>query len=255
MPIPRSGGDSACAGSEALSNEELASRARAGDGAARGLLVERNLGLVRSIIARFTGRTEEPEDLFQVGAIGLIKAAERFDSNYGTKFTTYAVPLIIGEIKRHLRDTGPIKVSRRLKEVAGLAQRAESRLAISLGRNPTMNELAAELALPAEEVVAALDSARPPTSLFEPVFEDDGEPITLLDQIGRRDGDDKLFAGVSVRQALSGLPERDRRVLFLRFFREKTQAEVAQMLGVSQVQISRLEKHALDRIRRLLGEG
>lgn len=237
-----------------LSNEELAAQARAGDTAARSLLIERNVNLVRSIVVRFTARGEEPDDLFQVGCIGLIKAAERYDSAFGTRFSTYAVPLVIGEIKRYLRDTGPIKVSRRLKEVAGQAQRMEARLCIELGRSPSVNEVAAALELPTADVIEALDSSRPPSSLQEPVFEDDGEPITLLDQVSREPGEAGWFAGVSIRRALAGLPERDRKVLYMRFFQEKTQTEVAKVLGVSQVQISRLEKQALLRIREHLDE-
>lgn len=237
-----------------LSNEELAAQARAGDAAARSCLIERNINLVHSIVGRFVARGEEPEDLFQVGCIGLIKAAERFDASFGTRFSTYAVPLVIGEIKRYLRDTGPIKVSRRLKEVAGQAQRMEARLSIELGRAPTVNEVAAALELPAAEVIEALDSSHAPVSLQEAVFEDDGEPITLMDQVSLESGEAGWFAGVSVRRALAELPERDRKILYLRFFQEKTQTEVAQMLGVSQVQISRLEKSALLKIREHLGD-
>lgn len=255
MASQRAPGEIACLGGAGPSNEELAALAHGGDARARARLIERNVGLVRSIVSRYAARGEDPEDLYQVGCIGLIKAAERFDAAFGTRFTTYAVPLIIGEIKRYLRDTGPIKVSRRLKEVAGMAQRAEARLSLELGRMPTVNEVAASLDLPAEEVVEALDSARTPVSLYEPVHEDDGEPILLMDQVSSGGGEDNWFAGVSVRKALAELPERDKKILYMRFFQEKTQTEVAEIMGVSQVQISRLEKQALLKIRERLGEG
>ncbi|MGE5560070.1 MAG: SigB/SigF/SigG family RNA polymerase sigma factor [Chloroflexota bacterium] len=254
MATERVPGGIAHLGGAGPSNEDLAVLARSGDARARARLIERNVGLVRSIVSRYAARGEDPDDLYQVGCIGLIKAAERFDPGFGTKFTTYAVPLIIGEIKRYLRDTGPIKVSRRLKEVAGLAQRAEARLSLELGRAPTVGEVAAALELPAEEVVEALASAKAPASLFEPVFEDDGEPILLMDQVAGG-GDDNWFAGVGVRKALAELPDRDRKILYMRFFQEKTQTEVAEIMGVSQVQISRLEKHALLKMRERLGEG
>lgn len=254
MTSERAPGEIARLSGAGPSNEELAALARGGDARARGRLIERNIGLVRSIVARFAARGEDPEDLYQVGCIGLIKAAERFDATLGTRFTTYAVPLIIGEIKRYLRDTGPVKVSRRLKEVAALAQQAEAKLALELGRAPTITEVAAALELPAEEVVEALDSARAPASLFEAVYEDDGEPILLIDQVSLNDGEESWFAAVSVRKALAELPERERKILFMRYFQDKTQSEVAEMLGVSQVQISRLEKHALAKIRERLAE-
>ncbi|MEW6724344.1 MAG: SigB/SigF/SigG family RNA polymerase sigma factor [Bacillota bacterium] len=234
--------------------QELIARAQRGDAEARAEVIATNLGLVRSIVSRFTNRGEDPEDLFQLGSIGLVKAMERYDPGYGTQFSTYAVPLIIGEIKRYLRDNGPIKVSRRLKEVAHRAQQAAQNLARKLEREPNLREIADELGLPPDEVLAALDGVRSVASLQEPVFGDEGEPILLEDQVAAdpqaaETNEERL----TLRLAMQQLPPRERLIIYWRFFQDLTQTEIARKIGVSQVQVSRLEKKALSEIRRLIG--
>ncbi len=230
---------------------DLVRRAQAGDKAARDRLVEANLRLVRSLVNRFACTSADPEDLFQYGCIGLLKAIDRFDLAYEVRFSTYAVPLILGEIRRHLRDDGPMRVSRSLKQLAQQARRVREQLVGTLGRDPTVREIARQLNVKPEEVVEALDGVRPPASIHQTVHEGDGDPIYLLDQLtseeGRREG--QWLERVALRDSLERLEPREQMVILLRFFRDMTQSEVASILGCSQVQVSRLERRALAHIR------
>jgi RNA polymerase sporulation-specific sigma factor len=232
---------------------ELIARAQAGDEGARNQLVEGNLRLVRALVGRFATTGADPEDLFQIGCIGLLKAVDRFDLSYGVRFSTYAVPLILGEIRRYLRDDGPIRVSRSLKQIAQAARKAEEELRSRLGRDPGMDELAEHLGVPVEHLVEALDGTRPPTSIHQTVHEGEGDPIYLLDQLAAEGGREAQWLDrVALREGLARLPEREQVVLFLRFFRGQTQTEVAQVLGCSQVQVSRLERAAIEKIRQFM---
>jgi len=210
-------------------------------------LLEQHSRLVWDIVNRFRGRGEELDDLYQVGCVGLLKAARRYDPRYGTRFSTFAVPTVMGEIRRHLRDRGPLRVSRRLKEVAGRASRARTELEAKLGREPTLQEVAAALDVSPDELVQALEASRPPLSLYEPWAPDEGGAL-VLDRIAVQEAEGVLER-VALRQALDRLPPRERQVLKLRFFEDLTQTEIAGRLGVSQGQVSRLERHALRLIR------
>lgn len=237
-----------------LSEEEtfrLLKKARKGDRKAREKLINCNYRLVFNIIRRFEGRGYEAEDLFQIGVIGLIKSIDNFDSDYGVKFSTYAVPMIIGEIRRFLRDDHPIKVSRALKEKGILVKRAREKLIQELNREPTVSELAGYLNLGKEEIAAALDAAQLPLSLFEAVSSDDqGDSICVFDCIESGDGQEHAWLEkIALREAMAELPTRERQILWLRFFQDKTQAEVGAILGLSQVQVSRLERQAVARLR------
>jgi len=224
----------------------LLKAAQAGDEAAKEWILKNNLNLVRSVVHRFMNRGYEWDDLFQVGCIGLIKAVDRFDTSFSVRFSTYAVPMIIGEIRRFLRDDSPIKVSRPVKEMAYRVHRAQEKLQGVLGREPNISEVAKELALPPEEVVAALEAIQPIASIYDQVFHDDGDPIHLLDQLTYTDGQDNAyFEKLALREVLMRLQPRERLVIHLRFFEDKTQAEIAEKIGLSQVQVSRIEKHAL----------
>jgi RNA polymerase sporulation-specific sigma factor len=232
----------------------LVARAQSGDKEARERLVEGNLRLVRSLVARFSATSADPEDLFQLGCIGLLKAIDRFDLAYDVRFSTYAVPLILGEIRRHLRDDGPVRVSRSLKQLAQQARKVRERLAADMGRDPTVGEVARELGVSADEVIEAMDGARPPASIHQTIHEGDGDPIYLLDQLAAEDGQKEglWLDRVALREGLDQLEPRERMVILLRFFRDKTQTEVASVLGCSQVQVSRLERRALERIRQFV---
>jgi len=229
----------------------LVALAQAGDKPARDQLVEGNLRLVRSLVSRFSASGADPEDLFQIGCIGLLKAIDRFDLSYDVRFSTYAVPLIMGEIRRYLRDDGPMRVSRSLKQLAQQARKVRERLSLELQRDPTVAEVAEELGVNPEDVVEALEGVRPPASIHQTVHEGDGDPIYLLDQLAAEDGQREgvWLDRVALREGLQRLDERERMVILLRFFRDKTQTEVASLLGCSQVQVSRLERRALERIR------
>lgn len=233
---------------------ELVRRAQAGDKAARDRLVEANLRLVRSLVSRFAATSADPEDLFQLGCIGLLKAVDRFDLSYDVRFSTYAVPLILGEIRRYLRDDGPIRVSRSLKQLAQASRRAREKLAAALGRDPTIAEIAQELGVSPEDVVEAMDGARAPASIHQTVHESDGDPIFLLDQLaaGESHREGQWVDHVALRESLKRLDPREREVILLRFFRDKTQTEVAAILGCSQVQVSRLERRAIEHIRQFM---
>ncbi|APC48384.1 RNA polymerase sporulation sigma factor SigF [Virgibacillus halodenitrificans] len=223
--------------------KEYIRRSQQGDMSARDLLVEKNVRLVWSVVQRFMNRGYEQEDLFQIGSIGLIKSIDKFDLSYDVRFSTYAVPMIIGEIQRFLRDDGSLKVSRSLKEMGNKIRRKKDELTKELGRSPTVNEIANALEISSEEVVHAQEASKSPHSIHETVYENDGDPITLLDQIAEQDS--HWFEKITLQEAIRGLNERERLIVYLRYYKDQTQSEVAQRLGISQVQVSRLEKKIL----------
>ena len=235
-----------------LSNEEkreLLIRAKNGDDKAREKLINGNLKLVLSVIQSFGGRGENPDDLFQVGCIGLIKAVDNFDISLDVKFSTYAVPMILGEIRRYLRDNNSIRVSRSLRDLAYKALQARERLSAKLSREPTNAEIAKELGRAESEVVNALDSIADPISLYEPIYTDNGDSVYVLDQIkDEKNTDDQWLDEIAISQAIGKLSERERRILSLRFYNGRTQTEVSDEIGISQAQVSRLEKSALEKI-------
>ncbi|MBD2846821.1 RNA polymerase sporulation sigma factor SigF [Paenibacillus sp. IB182496] len=221
---------------------------QSGDNVARDTLVQCNMRLVWSVVQRFINRGYDPEDLFQIGCIGLLKSVDKFDLSYDVKFSTYAVPMIIGEIQRFLRDDGTLKVSRSLKELANKVRKTKDELSKTMGRLPTIKEVAEALSLTPEEVVFAQEANKPPSSIHETVFENDGDPITLMDQIAD-DGQEKWFDKLALSEAIEALSERERLIVYLRYYRDQTQSEVAARLGISQVQVSRLEKKILQNIK------
>ena len=229
--------------------EELLKKVKAGDSSAREELVNGNLRLVLSVIQRFTGRGENLDDLFQVGCIGLIKSIDNFDITQNVRFSTYAVPMIIGEIRRYLRDNNSVRVSRSIKDTAYKAMQAKEKLINKLQREPTVKEIADELNLPKEDVVLALESIVEPISLYEPVYSDGGDTIYVLDQLGDKNDDKTWLDEISLKEAIKNLSEREKKILSLRFMQGKTQMEVSSEIGISQAQVSRLEKGALDKIK------
>ncbi|MEN0649704.1 RNA polymerase sporulation sigma factor SigF [Caldifermentibacillus hisashii] len=228
--------------------KELIKKSQAGDQEARNEIVERNMRLVWSVVQRFLNRGYDPDDLFQIGCIGLLKSVDKFDLSYDVKFSTYAVPMIIGEIQRFIRDDGTIKVSRSLKEVGNKIRRAKDDLAKELGRAPTIYEVSDYLEIPVDEILLAQEAVMAPTSIHEIVYENDGDPITLLDQISDQE-EGKWFDKIALKEAIEGLDDREKLIVFLRYYNDQTQAEVAGRLGISQVQVSRLEKKILKQIK------
>lgn len=228
--------------------KRLIALSQSGDTLARDTLVQCNVRLVWSVVQRFMNRGYEPEDLFQIGCIGLLKSVDKFDLAYDVKFSTYAVPMIIGEIQRFLRDDGTLKVSRSMKELANKVRKVSDELSKSLGRLPTIQEVAEALGVSTEDIVFAQEANKPLTSIHETVFENDGDPITLMDQIAD-DSEAKWFDKLALNEAIDALSERERLIVYLRYFRDQTQSEVASRLGISQVQVSRLEKKILQTIR------
>ena len=228
---------------------QLLLQAHAGDAGARERMVEGNLRLVLSVVQRFAQRGENLDDLFQVGCIGLIKAIDNFDPAQPVRFSTYGVPMIIGEIRRFLRDDNALRVSRSLRDTAYRAMQARETLEKQLGREPTMDEIAGEAGLSRREVTAALESVVEPVSLEEPVYTDGGDAMYLIDQVRDPDGEDSWISGLQFRQTVAGLTPREKRIMELRYLRGKTQMEVAQEIGISQAQVSRLEKGALNQFR------
>ncbi|TCZ77498.1 RNA polymerase sporulation sigma factor SigF [Paenibacillus albiflavus] len=228
--------------------KRLIALSQSGDRVARETLVGCNVRLVWSVVQRFLNRGYEAEDLFQIGCIGLLKSVDKFDLSYEVKFSTYAVPMIIGEIQRFLRDDGTLKVSRSLKELANKVRKMKDELSKTLGRLPTLNEVAEQLGITPEEVVFAQEANKPLSSIHETVFENDGDPITLMDQIAD-ESQEKWFDKLALNEAIGGLSERERLIVYLRYYRDQTQSEVAARLGISQVQVSRLEKKILQLIR------
>lgn len=232
---------------------ELFVALKAGDRSAREQLINGNLRLVLSVIQRFNNRGEYVDDLFQVGCIGLMKAIDNFDLAHNVKFSTYAVPMIIGEIRRYLRDNNPIRVSRSLRDIAYKALQVRDGLVNKLAREPSITEIAEELKMPREEIVFALDAIQEPISLFDPIYHDGGDPIYVMDQISdERNQDLNWLEGIAIREAMRKLNERERLILNLRFFEGKTQMEVAEEIGISQAQVSRLEKAALNHLRKYM---
>ncbi len=231
----------------------LIEAAHRGDKEARDRLVMENMGLIWSIVRRFSGRGYETEDLFQIGSIGLMKAIDKFDMNYDVKFSTYAVPMIAGEIKRFLRDDGMIKVSRSLKEAAGKAKIITEKLHGEQGREPTIEEVAKEIGISSEELVMALDSQSEVESIYKTIYQGDGNAITLLDKLEEEvDANEELLNHMVLEELLSGLDEKERNIIQMRYFMDKTQTEIAKEIGISQVQVSRLEKKILQSMREKL---
>ncbi len=239
-----------------LTNEEMQKlfvKIKAGDKKAREKFIQGNLRLVLSIIQRFNRRGENLDDLFQVGCIGLIKAIDNFDLSQNVRFSTYAVPMIIGEIRRYLRDNNPIRVSRSLRDIAYKALQAREQLINKNSKEPTITEIANELNLPKEEIVFALDAIQDPISLFEPIYHDSGDAIYVVDQVKDEKSEDEVWLqSIAIREAINKLNKRERHILNLRFFEGKTQMEVAEEIGISQAQVSRLEKNALRQMRKLI---
>ncbi|WP_333473060.1 RNA polymerase sporulation sigma factor SigF [Crassaminicella thermophila] len=233
---------------------ELIKKAQEGDIEAKNILVGHNLGLVRSVLKRFINRGYDKEDLYQLGCIGLVKAIEKFDFSYDVRFSTYAVPMIIGEIKRFLRDDGMIKVSRSLKQTAARVKSMKESLIKKYGREPTLQELSDKLDIPKEEIVMALDSNIQPDYLYDVIHQDDGSPVHLIDKISETNTEDEgeVLDRIALIEILSKLKARERTIIILRYFKDKTQTEIAQMLGISQVQVSRIEKKILRQMKELL---
>ena len=229
----------------------LLRQAQQGDVQAREKLIEGNLRLVLSVIQRFDKRGESPDDLFQVGCIGLIKAIANFDPTKGVRFSTYGVPMIAGEVRRYLRDNSAIRVSRSIRDVAYRVLQCKEGMLLKLGREPTLEEIAKELDLPVGDVSEALDAVCAPVSLHDPVYSDGGDPLTVMDQVrDTRNTDENWMERIALRNAFQALGSREKQILSLRFYDGKTQMEVAGVLGISQAQVSRLEKGAISTMRK-----
>lgn len=231
----------------------LIKAARAGDRQARQEMVQGNLRLVLSVVQRFAGRGENMDDLFQVGCIGLIKAIDNFDIRQNVRFSTYGVPMIVGEIRRYLRDNSAIRVSRSMRDTAYKVLQAREKLMADSQREPTVEQIARYLDLPREEVVFAMDAIVDPVSLYEPIYDHGGDTICVMDQVKDTENtDDSWIRQISLKEAIRRLPDRERNILALRFYEGKTQMEVSAEIGISQAQVSRLEKTALGVIRKNL---
>ena len=239
---------------EVLSQVEMDSllrRARCGDISAREKLIEGNLRLVLSVIQRFDKRGENPDDLFQVGCIGLIKAISNFDPDKNVRFSTYGVPMIAGEVRRYLRDNSPIRVSRSIRDVAYRVLQCKEQQTVRLGREPTLEEIARELDIPMEDVSQAMDAVCAPVSLYDPVYTDGGDPLTVMDQVrDTKNTEDGWMEHITLQNAFRNLGDREKQILSLRIYDGKTQMEVAGSLGISQAQVSRLEKGAISSLRK-----
>jgi RNA polymerase sporulation-specific sigma factor len=232
---------------------ELISKSQQGDTQAREILVEENIGLIWSVVKRFSNRGYELDDLFQVGSIGLLKAIEKFDLSYQVKLSTYAVPMIMGEIKRFIRDDGMIKVSRSYKEIAIKSRRGREFLCKKNGREPTIEEIAKEIDVKVEEIVIALESCSEVESLHKTIYQGDGNPIFLLDKVMHKDDESSLVVdNLALKEIISDLPDKEKEIIYLRYFQDKTQTEIAKKIGISQVQVSRIEKKILQQMRQKL---
>lgn len=230
---------------------ELLVRSHAGDTQARNELVHANLRLVLSVIQRFQNRGENVDDLFQVGCIGLMKGLDNFDLSMNVRLSTYCVPMIIGEIRRYLRDNNPIRVSRSMRDTAYKALKARDALAYKHGREPTVNEIAREMDVSEEDVVLALEAIQEPISLFDPIYQSGGDAIYVMDQVrDEKVSEEEWVRDLSIRQALSRLQQREQKIILQRFFQGRTQMEVAEEIGISQAQVSRLEKAALQQMKK-----
>lgn len=224
---------------------------KGGDMEVRDKFIKGNLRLVLSVIQRFNNRGENPDDLFQVGCIGLIKALDNFDMSHGVKFSTYAVPMIIGEVRRYLRDNNSIRVSRSLRDMAYRALQTKEKLSKTMQKEPSIAEIAKEMEVTPQEVVLALDSIQDPISLYEPVYRDDGDALYVMDQVqDTKNTDVKWIENIALSEAMAKLTPRERHILNMRFFEGKTQMEVAEEISISQAQVSRLEKNALKYMRK-----
>ena len=233
---------------------ELIAKAQNGDTAARDKLISGNLRLVLSVIQKFAGRGESMDDLFQVGCIGLIKAIDCFDLKQNVQFSTYGVPMISGELRRFLRDRGALRVSRSMRDTAYRVLQVKERLTARDGREPDIDAIASELGIKRSEVVFALDAICDPVSLYEPIYSDSGESACVMDQIGdTRNTDEHWLEQIALGEAVKRLTEREKRILVLRYYEGRTQMEVASEIGISQAQVSRLEKNAISRIKKELG--
>lgn len=230
--------------------QRLLKEAKQGNKKAREDLINGNLRLVLSVIQRFTNRGENLDDLFQVGCIGLIKAIDNFDTSHDVRFSTYAVPMIIGEVRRYLRDNNPIRVSRSLRDTAYHAMQIKERISNEKGYEPTVEEIAKEMNLKKEEVVIALEAVVDPVSFYEPVYSNGGDTIFLMDQIGSNETDRDWLDEIVLKEAIKNLPVREKNILSMRFMKGMTQTEVADEIGISQAQVSRLEKNAIDSIKK-----
>ena len=232
-------------------NEVLIEHMQAGEKEVREVLIEQNLGLVHHIVKRFLNRGYDTEDLFQIGVIGLIKAIDKFDPSFDVKFSTYAVPLIAGEIKRFLRDDGMVKVSRTLKENGSRVKYARERLSLRINREPTLQEVSKEAGLTIEEVILAMEANVQVESIYQSVYQNDGNEIYMVDQLADKgkDEQEKMLNHLVIKQLIEGLPETEQKLIRLRYYQDKTQTEVAKMLGISQVQVSRMEKKILMGLR------
>lgn len=225
-------------------------KARDGDKEARDQLITDNIPLVWSIVRRFSGRGEDLQDLFQIGTIGLMKAIDKFDTSYDVKFSTYAVPMITGEIKRFLRDDGMIKVSRSLKETAGKVRVAEEQLGKKLGRDPTIEEISKELGIEVEDIAMAVSANSEVESLYKTIYQGDGSAIYLIDKLEEaKDEQETMINHLALKKVMDSLEQKDRELIKLRYFMDRTQTEIAKELGISQVQVSRLEKKILKKMR------
>lgn len=233
----------------------LIEKSQAGDRNAKEILVSSNFGLIRSVLKGFMNRGYEIDDLFQIGSIGLLKAIDRFDTSFDVRFSTYAVPMIIGEIKRFLRDDGIVKVSRSLKQTAARAKAAEEKLLISLGREPSIQEISEAIDIDKEEIVMALEASYNPEYLYDVVHQNEGSPLYLIDKISNEPEESRdLVDNIVLKDMLATLKPRDRQVIILRYFKDKTQTEVAEQLGISQVQVSRIEKKIIEEMRKNLAK-
>lgn len=229
--------------------QRLLKEAKQGNKKAREDLINGNLRLVLSVIQRFTNRGENLDDLFQVGCIGLIKAIDNFDTSHDVRFSTYAVPMIIGEVRRYLRDNNPVRVSRSLRDTAYHAMQIKERITNEKGYEPTVEEIAKEMNLKKEEVVIALEAVVDPVSFYEPVYSNGGDTIFLMDQIGSNETDSDWVDEILLKESIKNLPDREKKILSMRFMRGMTQTEVANEIGISQAQVSRLEKNAIDIVK------
>ena len=230
---------------------ELFRQYQNGDTEAREKLIYSNLRLVLSVIQRFSNRSESADDLFQVGCIGLMKAIDNFDLRFEVKFSTYAVPMILGEVRRFLRDNTPMRVSRSLRDIAYKALQMREQLTAEHGKEPSVDQIAKALELPTEEVCTALDAIQEPMSLYDPIYNDGGDPIYIMDQVkDTRNTDSQWLENIAIQEALDRLTPREQRIIDMRFFQGKTQMEVADEIAISQAQVSRLEKGALQHMRK-----
>lgn len=239
-----------------LNNKEMTSlllKIKSGDEGARRIFVEGNLRLVLSVIQKFNNRGENIDDLFQIGCIGLIKAIDNFDLSQNVRFSTYAVPMIIGEIRRYLRDNNPIRVSRSLKDIAYKALQVREKLTRENAKEPTVSDIAKELDVGREDIVLALDAIQDPISLFDPIYQDNGDAVYVMDQVQDKKGHDEIWIEeIALKEAIKKLSSREKLVLDLRFYKGKTQIEVADEIGISQAQVSRIEKNALKNMKKYI---